>query len=126
MGIVADGFDIQACVKAAAAIEAELTRLVTDLTEAQFHAPPRTGGWSIGYCLEHLVRSGHAFLPKWDQALHEAPRVGHHGERVHYDWWQRKLLHVAENPARLKWKTSPTFVPCSRHSIEETASRFYG
>jgi hypothetical protein len=126
MGIVADGFDIQRCVKAAAAIEADLTRLLSDLTESQFHAPQRTGGWSVGYCVEHLLLTGHAFLPNWDRALHGAPKVGHHGEQFRYEWWQRALLRFAENPSRLRRKTAAPFVPCSRHSIEETVARFYG
>jgi len=124
---VVNGFDLPECLEAAAAIEADLTQLTTTLTEAQFHAPPRTGGWSVGYCIEHLVLTGQAFLPKWDMALKEAAQKEWHGEkRFRYCWWQRQILHYAENPSRLKHKTAPPFVPYSRHSIEETVGRFLG
>ncbi len=125
MATVANGFDLAGCLKAAAAIEADFTRLATALTEAQFHAPPRAGGWSVGYCIEHLVLTGQALLPKWDAALKNAAGA----ERLDdasfpYAWWQRKILDYAENPSRLRHKTAPPFVPYSRHSIEETVSRF--
>jgi len=122
-----DGFDIAGCLKAAAAIETELRELATSMTEAQFHAPPRGGGWSVGYCIEHLVLTGRAFLPKWDAALHEAGKNQRNGEAAFsYVWWQRGILRCAENPERLKLKTAPSFVPYSRYSIEETIGRFFG
>jgi hypothetical protein len=127
MGTVVNEFDSPRCLRAAAAIEADLTRLTTALTEAQFHAPTRTGGWSVGYCIEHLVLTGQAFLPKWDMALQEAAKRECRGEQtVRYGWWQRKVLHYAENPSKLKLKTTPPFVPYARHSIEETVGRFLG
>jgi hypothetical protein len=125
MVTVANGFDLSGCLKVAAAIEADLARLATALTEAQFHAPPRTGGWSVGYCLEHLVLSGQAFLPRWDLALQEAGRNGSPAqESIQYAWWQRKILQLAENPTRLKARTVPSLMPYSRRPIEETVNRF--
>ena len=59
------GFNLSDCLIAARAIEAELRRLASGLTEAQFHALTRAGGWSVAYCIEHLVLAGRAFLPKW-------------------------------------------------------------
>jgi hypothetical protein len=119
------GFDVPRCLEWAAAIEADLTRLTGTLTEAQFHAPSRAGGWSVGFCIEHMVLTGRAFLPRWDAALQDAAakkRIGKHPE--HYTWWQRRILHLLENPDRLKQKTSPPFEPYSRRSIEETIARF--
>jgi hypothetical protein len=125
MDTAANGFDPAGCLQAAAAIEADLGRLTGALTEAQFHAPTRTGGWSVGYCIEHLVLAGHAFLPKWDLALQQArQRQGTGREMSRYAWWERKLLRYVENPCRLKHRTAAPFVPCSRHSIEETVARF--
>ena len=45
---------------------------------------------------------------------------------LRYAWWQRAILHYAENPSQLKQKTAPPFVPYARHSIEETVDRFLG
>jgi DinB family protein len=127
MATIATGFDLAGCLKAAAAIEADLTRLATALTEAQFHAPPRAGGWSVGYCIEHLVLTGQALLPKWDAALKKAAEAKRLDDAVFpYAWWQRRILEFAENPSRLKQRTTPPFLPYSRQSIEATVRRFLG
>src|SRR5689334_18822056 len=123
MGTAANSFEITSCLEAAAAIEADIRELASILTEAQFHAPPRGGGWSVGYCIEHLVLTGQAFIPKWDAALESAGKSEPEGE-FSYRWWRRRILQYAENPARLKLKTPPRFVPCARHSMEETVNRF--
>jgi len=125
MEIVASGFDVTECRRAAAAIEADLRQLADALTEAQFHAPPRGGGWSVGYCAEHLVLSGRAFLPAWDAALGKAGRNKSDDEAAApYTWWQRKILQFAESPVRLRHKSPALLLPCSRRSIEETVGRF--
>jgi hypothetical protein len=120
-----NGFEPAECLLAAAAIEADLTRLTAALTEAQFHAPTRTGGWSVSYCIEHLVLTGEAFFPKWDLALKNANGGGCACQQAfRYGWWERRLLQYVENPSRWKRKTAAPFVPCARHSIEETVARF--
>jgi DinB family protein len=122
---VTNGFDIAGWLETAHSVEADLHQLATALTEAQFHAPPRDGGWSVGYCIEHLVLTGHAFLPKWDAALNQAGRSECRLQAAYpYLWWQRTILRYTEDPSKLKSKTSPSFVPYSRHSIEETVGRF--
>jgi len=122
-----NGFDVPGWLEAASAVEGDLAQLTAALTEAQFHAPPRDGGWSVGYCIEHLVLTGQAFLQKWDPALKEAGKEGFQGEqRFRYEWWQRLLLRYTENPSRLKYKAPPPLVPSSRHSMEKTVARFQG
>jgi hypothetical protein len=125
MDMVTRGFDLAMWLQAAGAIEAELHQLVRPLSEAQFHAPPRNGGWSVGFCIEHLVLTGRAFLPKWDLAIAEAARKeARVWQAVRYPWWQRRILLYAENPAKLKQKTAPAFEPCARRTIEQTVARF--
>ena len=81
----------------------------------------------MGYCIEHLVLTGQAFLPTWDAALNKADEMERHDSAgFPYTWWQSKILDYAENPGRLRLKTPPPFVPYSRHSIAETVSRFLG
>jgi hypothetical protein len=125
MQIVVSKFEVAGWIRAAAAIEVELRQLTTGLTEGQFHAPTRTGGWSIGYCIEHLVLTGDAFLPKWDAALKAAAHEPRNGNgSFHYAWWQRTILNYAEDSSKLKYKALLPFMPYSRHSIEDTVSRF--
>jgi DinB family protein len=106
------------------AIEAELEQLTADLTESQFQAPPRTGGWSVGHCLEHLILTGNAFLARWDAAL-ATPK---NGRRIDgpftYSWWWRSVLQFADAHSRLKVKTTRAFVPCSRRPKDDTVRRF--
>jgi hypothetical protein len=125
MGVVATEFTVRGCQKAIAAIEAELTELTSALTEAQFQAPPRTGGWSVGYCIEHLVLTGNEFVAKWDAALKRARANGYHDTTsFRYPWWQRAVLKATAPPYRLKTKTAQSFLPCSRRSMQETVRRF--
>src|SRR5262245_10745277 len=121
MGSVANGFDLPESIKAVIAIEDDLRLLTSALTDAQFHAPPRTGGWSVGYCIEHLVLTGQAFLSKWDLALKEAaPRSRASNGALRYGWFQRWLLRRAEPPYKVRSKTTQAFLPCSRRPMDET------
>src|ERR1041384_8276797 len=116
MATVSNSFEVRGCLDAAAAIEAEVNRLASALTEAQFHAPSQGGGWSVGYCIEHLVLAGRAFLPKWDAAIETAAK--HPGSAILlYGWWRRQVLSYAEDSSRLRQKAPPALVPCSRYSI---------
>jgi hypothetical protein len=125
MATVPSAFDVARCVKALTVIEADLNQLDLALTEAQFHAPPRSGGWSVGYCVDHLVLTGHEFLAKWSSALQEAVvENGHRNTTYQYSWWQRRILSLAEPPYKLKTKTKQSFLPCSRRPREETIRRF--
>ncbi|MGJ5819912.1 DinB family protein [Paludibaculum fermentans] len=125
MGPEARGFDLARWLDAAAAIETELIELTTDLTEAQFHAPPRTGGWSIGHCIEHLILAGNALLPELDAALRRPNGAAQRVEQGRpYSWWQRKLLRYAESSGRLKLKTHQSSVPYLRRSINQTMAGF--
>ena len=114
------------CLVTAGAIEEDLRRLASDLTEAQFHAPGSEGGWSVAYCVEHLVLAGRAFLAKWDLALKEvATHQLYSNGPFPYAWWQRIVLKVLEPPYSVKTKTTRAFMPYTRRSINETTSHFW-
>jgi len=125
MATIPSEFDFPRCVQSIAAIERELGRLTANLTECQFHAPPRMGGWSIGHCLEHLILTGNAFLVKWDAAIEAAVSAGHQSDwPFPYSWLGRAILRFAEPPYRVRIKTTRQFVPCWRRPLEETVRRF--
>lgn len=118
-------YDLPLCLQAMAAIEADLAKLTANLTAGQFQAPPRAGGWSIGYCIEHLILSGNAFLVKWDAAIHAARPGGRQSDGpFRYSWLGRGILRFAEPPYRVKVKTTRPFDPSSRRPMEETVRRF--
>jgi len=117
-------FDAATCLKSLAAIEAEVQRLTADLTEAQFQAPPRTGGWSIGYCIEHLTLAGDRFLAEWAAALNRAEPNTRHCGGFAYSWLQRRIIAFAEPPYGFKIKATKPLEPCARRSREQTVRRF--
>ncbi|MGH9719361.1 MAG: DinB family protein [Bryobacteraceae bacterium] len=119
------GFEPSRCLNALSAIEADLHRLTESLTEAGFHAPTRADGWSAAYCIEHLVLTGQAFLPKWDAALKAAAETGCYRDGPFpYGWWHRMILQFAEPPYRVKAATRSSFVPCARRPMDEVIRRF--
>jgi hypothetical protein len=118
------GFDAAHCISAATEIEADLTRLTAALSEAQFHAPSRAGGWSVGYCIEHLILAGNAFLARWDAAMQAAESRRPHTS-FEYGWLERRLLSWIADPSRMMCKSPPSLVPFARHSIDETVKRFH-
>ena len=123
MSTVPKRFDLPRWLMEVASIESEVNDIASTLTESQFHAPPRLGGWSVGYCLEHLVLTGEASLAAWDMALEQAPlRTDSSSDRYH--WWGRAILSIVEPPYRMKLKAPQSLLPCSRRSIEATVFRF--
>jgi hypothetical protein len=122
-------FQASRCLAAVASIEADVSRLVEGLTEEQFHAPSRLkdGGWSIGFCLEHLILTGHAFLPKWDMVLQNSDRRKPFdgNPKCTYTWLQQLALLGMQPPCRvLKWRAGAAAIPASRRSIGQTVRRF--
>jgi DinB family protein len=126
MQTIPNGYDLSRCMQAVAAIDAEMIRLTANLTECQFHAPPRAGGWSVGQCIEHLILTGNAFLLEWDAASQAGISAGLLSEGPFpYSWLERSILRFAEPPYRLRTKTMRQFAPCSRRSLDETVRRFH-
>jgi hypothetical protein len=118
-------YDIPRCLLSIAAIEGDVRQLTATLTECQFQAPPRTGGWSIGYCIEHLILTGNAFLGGWDAALRTATANGQRSDGPFpYSWLGRAILRFAEPPYRVRVKTTRPFAPCGRRSKDETIRQF--
>jgi len=114
------GFEPTESLSVAKAIEYDLRLLATGITEAQFHAPARGGGWSVAQCIEHLVLTGQAYLPKWDLALRDAARQQLHGRAPFpYHWWHRLILGALKPPYKMKTRAPQSLAPCTRRSIEE-------
>ncbi|MGC4051416.1 MAG: DinB family protein [Paludibaculum sp.] len=124
MGGEVNGFDPVAWLDAATAIEVDLGALTSSLSEAQFHAPPRSGGWSAGFCVEHLILTGQLLLHEWDLALSRHPSSNGSSSGADYTWWQRRLLRYAEDPGHLKLKASSQAVPYLRRTIDQTRDGF--
>lgn len=53
----------------------EAGRLATPLDDARFNWQPEPGRWSVGQCLEHLVRSNRIYLDAMEDAARNAART---------------------------------------------------
>lgn len=120
-------FEVAQSLRLATVIEAEMLQLVRGVSEAQFHAPAPTGGWSIGYCLEHLVLSGGAMNRDWDRAMiagasNVCPPSG--ANSFPYALWERMALHWLRNPSPFRRSASQALLPQGRYSIPESLNRF--
>jgi len=59
------------------------THAIMDVTRARFgelspeqlHWSPEPGAWSIGECLEHLLKTNHLYLKQMEPAVHSLERV---------------------------------------------------
>jgi len=126
---VVRGFSRLKWQKEALDIEEELNRLTAGLTECQFHAPPRDGGWSIGYCIEHLVATGHDYIAQWDRLIAAQARLSvSAGPCVFaypYNWWQRGLLHFVENSVLgIRLRSPASAVPRMRRPLPQAVEAF--
>lgn len=125
MATVPHSFDPQRCLGALQQIESDLVNLVDGLTEVQFQASPPSGGWPIGYCIEHLALTGNSFVSHWDAAIGTGGSVHHSGKPAAcYSWWKRRILGFYEPPYRMKTKTTRPFVPCNHRPMSEVVRRF--
>ena len=121
---VPNGFELQRWREEIRAVNAEVDEIAASVTESQFHAPRRQGGWSVGHCLEHLILTGEAFVAAWDRALEEAPVVSRADTASsRYSWWERGALRFMEPPYRLKFRTTQGFAPSCRRSMTTTVER---
>ncbi len=117
-------FDLAGILERAAAIEDELVHLAVGLTESQFHAPGRNGGWSVGFCIEHLILAADALFPGLDAAVLGLPAGPDSRARTVHNWWRRKLIQIVEDPSQFKRVAPSALVPFTRRSIGETVARF--
>jgi hypothetical protein len=75
-------------------------------------ARPGPGKWCAAECLQHLVLTTDAFLPRFQQGFEELREKGLHGEGpFRMEWTARLLRFILEPPARLKTGTGAAFQP---------------
>jgi hypothetical protein len=110
------------CLAALSAIETDVSRLAGGLSEEQFHAPTKNGGWSVGLCLEHLIVTAEALVPRWEAVLQNPSPAG--PAEFSYSLLERAILYSLEPPYRLKRKAPAWATPGARRSIGETFRRF--
>jgi hypothetical protein len=106
----------------------EASQISTPLDEAQFNWQPDAGkAWSVGQCLDHLVRANRCYLDALEEAvsaarspaMNEPPPLapGRLG---------RWFIGVLEPPANLKAKAPKKIEPSARNPKQATLVAFGG
>lgn len=105
-------------------VDARAVALATGCDEARWQARAPGGGWSPSECLEHLVLSVDAMLPRIDAALAQGDAQGMRAPGPFAPGLLgRLLLWSIEPPYRMKAKTGPAFVPAERRTPAEDVAR---
>lgn len=117
-----------------AELMAELTRLAFEvkqladpLDEAQFNWRPRPDAWSVGQCIDHLVRVNRAYLDALETAAEEGRKAGEMGDEPLVPgrvgtWFLRQL----EPPPKRRFPTVRKGVPAERCIKAATLVAFGG
>ena len=99
--------------------------LVAPLSEDQFNWHPSPGAWSIAECIDHLNVTARLYLPRLDEGIAEAMRLGLYGEGPFtHDVIGRLFIRTMEPPARLRIKTPESFQPVPHRSRSEIMAAF--
>lgn len=78
-------------------------KLAGDLTPKQLWWRPASDRWSVGGCLEHLVRTGEEYLVVLDEAIEEGRTAGRTAEGpFRHNLAGRWVARMLEPPPRLK------------------------
>jgi hypothetical protein len=106
-------------------LSSDADALVAPLSEAQFSWRPAPGSWSVAECLEHLNVSARLYLPKLDEGIADAIRRGLYAEGPFtYNWFGRFMVRSMEPPARIRIRTTTSFLPAPNRSRREIMAGF--
>lgn len=100
-------------------------RLLGRLSEAEAKRRPVSGGWSPGECVGHLTLTTERFLPLLDAALAKSGRLeSERKPRYRSSFLAWLLAKSLEPPARVRFKTTPPFVPGTEESLTGIRNAF--
>jgi hypothetical protein len=100
--------------------DARAAALAASCSADEWRTRPPGGGWSPSECLQHLVLSVDAMLPRIEEALKEglAQDLRSHGP-FGPGLLGRLLLWSIEPPYRMRTRTAPSFIPPSARLAPE-------
>lgn len=88
-----------------------IAALGATVTDAQWTARPRSGGWSAAECIAHLTMTTESYLGLLNAALAKVAGNATPPARYKMEFGGWLLAEFLEPPARLRSKTIPAFVP---------------
>ncbi len=90
-----------------ALVEAEA--LVKPLTPEQFNWKPSSEEWSVAECIDHLNKTGRAYLPVFEKALEKGGPAG--APPFRYGFFGRQFIHATSPEGKRKIKTFASITP---------------
>jgi hypothetical protein len=81
------------------------------VTDAQWTARPKSGGWSAAECIAHLTMTTESYLGLLNGALAKVPVDATPPARYKMEFGGWLLAKFLEPPARFRSKTIPAFIP---------------
>ena len=126
-------YEADALIAEAARQRAEVEAMSTRLDDDAFAAPPATGGWSVGECLDHLTLINRIYLESIDEAVVRGRAAGRTlaaGRRPkRHGRLGDAFVRAVGPPARFKSKALPRTLPVRRprgealHDFLDTQAR---
>lgn len=94
--------------------------LVKDMSAADFNKQPRTGGWSVGECFEHMNILGRGYVANLQKAVADGRKKGLTGSgKVKYGFFAKKFISSMEPPYKMKLKTTSAMQNKSKNLSKE-------
>jgi hypothetical protein len=117
--------DLAGCLFQLNEIDADVGKLLSGLTENQFHWSPTASSWSIAQCVVHLDIIGNRYLHHLDETIERA-----HAENLeswgpfHYGFLERWIVHATEPPPRIRLRTPASARPPDDRLLAGVAENF--
>ncbi len=92
----------------------EVNALLDGISDAALNWRPRPGAWSVGECVDHLVKTGEQFFPKVEEAMEKGRAAGKLSPGpFRHSFMGNMMVRSMEPPVRTptKSKTTRFFTP---------------
>ena len=107
-------------------VDARAAALARSCSVAEWQERPEPGAWSASECLQHLVLSADAMLPRVDEAMEAGRRAGALGAGPFgAGVFGRILIWALEPPYRVKSRTAARFQPASAATPDEDVAALH-
>jgi hypothetical protein len=117
--------DLADCLVQLDEIDDKAARLLSGLTENQFHWSPTASRWSIAQCVVHLGIIGHRYLPSLDETIERAQMDGLVSRGPYrYGFVERWIVRATEPPPRIRLRTPASVRPPDDQPLAVVSENF--